>query len=334
MPTPPNTATTNTPRIVANYHCKTGEGPLWHPRQRRVYWTDIPAGRMYWYSPETGEHRPCYEGRPVGGFTIQADDQLLLFRDRGNIVTWRADEEGGGEVTGTVIDEIEAERAARWNDVMADPEGRVFGGTMAGGKRTGRWYRIDTDLTATPLLENLGVPNGMGFSPNGRYLYFTHTSDNVIYRFEYDRDTGRLADQQVAVRVGDEQEGGHPDGMIVDSQGHLWSASWEGGGIYQYGPEGEFIGKIALPTARITSLTFTPPLERPTASTQPGDADATLPAPTTQPGDAAAQDAPLTQVYVTSATAGREDANEEAGALFTFTSDVPGQAEFRSRLGL
>ena len=303
--------------IAANFHTTCGEGPIYHPVQRRIYWTDIPKGKMFWYSPVTGESRQCYEGRHVGGMTLQPDGQLLLFRDRGNIVSWRAndDHESGGEITGTILEEVEAERDARWNDIMADPEGRVFGGTMAGGKRTGRWYRIDTDLTTTPLLENLGVPNGMGFSPNLRYLYFTHTTENTIYRFEYDRDTGQLHDQQVAVRVGDEQEGGHPDGMIVDSQGHLWSASWEGSGLYQYGPDGEFIGKIAIPCKRITSLTFAPQLSESSAATQP------------EAGD-------LTQVYVTSAIAGQKDPPEEAGALFTFTSPVPGQADFRSRLGL
>ena len=28
------------PELIADYRCKTGEGPLWHPTEKRVYWVD------------------------------------------------------------------------------------------------------------------------------------------------------------------------------------------------------------------------------------------------------------------------------------------------------
>ena len=59
--------------IVADYACETGENPLWHEREQRLYWTDIPPG------PNSEKHEQCYEGRPVGGFRIQMDGSLLLW---------------------------------------------------------------------------------------------------------------------------------------------------------------------------------------------------------------------------------------------------------------
>ncbi|MEO2004584.1 MAG: SMP-30/gluconolactonase/LRE family protein, partial [Candidatus Poribacteria bacterium] len=42
------------PRAVADHECVTGENPLWHPDEKRVYWTDIPTGRLFRYDPATG----------------------------------------------------------------------------------------------------------------------------------------------------------------------------------------------------------------------------------------------------------------------------------------
>ena len=71
--------------IVAQYQCELGEGPLWHPMEKCLYWTDIEGGRLYRYDRQSGEHGVVYEGRPVGGFTYQADGALLLFQDRPDV---------------------------------------------------------------------------------------------------------------------------------------------------------------------------------------------------------------------------------------------------------
>ena len=53
----------------------------------------------------------------------------------------------GGKLI-TVINEIEDERETRFNDVIADPEGRVFCGTMSTPQRPGRLYRLDPPFEA------------------------------------------------------------------------------------------------------------------------------------------------------------------------------------------
>jgi len=58
------------PELIADYQCVTGEGPLWHHGERRLYWTDISTGRMFRYDPTTGTHEQFYAGEGVGGFTI------------------------------------------------------------------------------------------------------------------------------------------------------------------------------------------------------------------------------------------------------------------------
>ena len=69
--------------LIADYQCQVGEGPMWHPTERCVYWLDIPSGRLFRYDPESNCHRLFFEGPQIGGFTLQMDGTLLLFMEKG-----------------------------------------------------------------------------------------------------------------------------------------------------------------------------------------------------------------------------------------------------------
>ena len=127
------------PELIANYEEEAGEGPLWHVAEQRVYWVDITTSRIFRYHPASGHHALFYQGEEdIGGFTFQADGSLLLFMARGAIKVLR-----DGRLT-TIIDEIPAERRTRFNDVIADPAGRVYCGTMPTDGDDARLYRLDT----------------------------------------------------------------------------------------------------------------------------------------------------------------------------------------------
>ena len=66
--------------LIADYACETGEGPLWHPTEQRLYWTDIPAGKLFRYDPKTGHHEQFYSGEVVGGFTAGRGEDLARRR--------------------------------------------------------------------------------------------------------------------------------------------------------------------------------------------------------------------------------------------------------------
>jgi D-xylonolactonase len=282
------------PEIVVDSTLELGENPLWHPDEKRVYWVDIPGGGLYRYDPESGRYEELLRGDMIGGFTIQQDGALLLFMERGMIKKWR---EGRLE---TVCEGIDDERDSRFNDVIADPEGRVFCGTMPGGDHAARLYRLDLDGSIHRLLDGIGVSNGMGFTRDLKKLYFTDSRKGYIYRFDYDRKNGEIGNRQVFVDLSDQREGS-PDGMTVDAEGFVWSARWKGGCLVRYSPEGEEVLRIPFPAHRVSSVTFG--------------------------GEA------YTDLYVT--TAGGDNRAEEgagAGALFRLRSPVGGAPEFRSRI--
>lgn len=280
---------------VADYACETGEGPLWHPEESRLYWVDIPAGRLFRYDPDTGEAEPADErDGPIGGFTIEADGRLLLFEEGGRIETW---DEGPADL---VRGSLPGEAGSRFNDVIADPEGRVFAGTMPEGESPGRLYRIDPDGSTTVIEEGVDVPNGMGFSPDLTGFYFTETRAERIYRYDYDRQTGAVSDREVFLEFHDTP--GMPDGMTVDSMGYLWIAFWDGSRIERRRPDGTLDRTVEFPARKVSSATI-------------GGAE-------------------YSTVYAT--TAGGSNKDEEgrgAGALFRFPAGVRGLPEFRSRMG-
>ena len=236
----------NQPQLLADYECLCGEGPLWHPDENAVYWSDIPRGRLLRFDLSTRTHGIVYEGDEIGGSTLQRDGSLLLFQSRGAIRSFH-----NGEVT-TLLESIPDERETRFNDVFADPRGRVFCGTMPTKTRKGRLYRLDTDGTLHRVLEDIGCANGMGFTPDVKQMYFTDSGTRCIYLFDYDVETGHIENQRVFVETPEGE--GVPDGMKVDAEGFVWSARWDGGAIFRYNPNGELVAKVEIPARKITSL--------------------------------------------------------------------------------
>ncbi len=281
------------PELIANYECVTGEGPLWHPQEQKLYWADIPMGRLFRYDPKTGEHEQFFEGEAVGGFTFQDDGSLLLFMARGAVKILR-----DGELE-TILEDIPDERETRFNDVFADPEGRVFCGTMPTSDRKGRLYRLDPDRTLTLLLEGIGCSNGMGLTLDRKQLYYTDTTAKQIYLFDYDQATGAITNQRVFVDSNDED--GMPDGMTVDAAGNVWSARWDGYRLTQYSPEGKELQRIKFPTKKVSSVIFGGPEYK--------------------------------DMYVTTAGGNNKEENgATAGALYRLRLGIQGLPEYPSRI--
>lgn len=234
--------------IVANYQCGIGENPIWNPIDRRMYWCDIPTGRIFRYDPISRSHEQCYQGDIVGGFTVQSDGSLLLFMAHAAIKIWR-----DGQLK-TVIEGLADEESSRFNDVIADPCGRVFCGTMSTEEHLGKLYRLEPDGSIEMVLEGVGCSNGMAFSLDRRHMYYTDSFAREIYLFDYEQKAGSLRNRRVFARIAEGE--GLPDGATLDAEGYLWSAIWDGGQIRRYLPNGGEDMRIAIPAKKVSSLAF------------------------------------------------------------------------------
>ncbi len=278
---------------IVESRCKLGEAPLWHPVEECLYWADIDRGHLHRYDPVTRKHDVVLKGRPIAGITYQVDGSLLLFRDRGTVDVYR-----DGAIQKTLITEIPDEVETRFNDVIADPRGRVFCGTLKSGDRLGRLYRLDPDGSCRIVLEGIGCSNGLGFTRDLKRMYYTDSTERTIWVFDYDVQTGDLSNRRDFAKI---EPPSLPDGMTVDDEDNVWSAMWDGSCVICYRPDGSVKAKIELPTGQITSVMFGGP--------------------------------EMSELYVTSA--GNDEASDDespAGDLFRVKPGVRGRREFPSRI--
>lgn len=281
---------------IVDLPCLLGENPLWLAAESALYWTDIPAARIYRWRAESGGVETVYQGEMVGGFTFQVDDSLLLFSTGGTILNLV-----DGQLH-TVVESLPGAEELIFNDVIADPLGGVFCGTkyidLAPG-RTGDLYYLNPRGQIAHLMSDIQCSNGFAFTRDQRTLFYTDTWARKIYRFNYDNRTGAISGSGVFIDDYPEQE--NLDGMTVDSEGCIWSAIWGGSCLIRFSPEGQELARITFPAVRVTSLTF-------------GGAD-------------------YDEIFVT--TAGGDDRGalgDGAGAVFRVRAGVRGVPEFRSRV--
>ncbi|GGA54840.1 putative sugar lactone lactonase YvrE [Edaphobacter acidisoli] len=251
----PNTRLISGLNVAANPHCHIGENPLWNPIDRKLYWCDVPRARLYRFDPETRftelirDADNSLGGAFLGGFTIQQNGSLLLFLANGRIDRWTST---SSEI---LIAPHPTHDGMRFNDVIADPIGRVFCGTLSlDGSHSGNLFRLELDGTLTPVLSGVLCSNGLAFSRDGLHLYHTDSLRRSITRFDYDISSGALS-RPIPWITTNEQDG-MPDGITVDADDHLWSAQWGAGCVIRFDPSGQEQLRITLPVSHVSSITF------------------------------------------------------------------------------
>ena len=119
---------------------------------------------------------------------------------------------------------------------------------------SGALYRLDGGSKLSAVLPGMGVPNGLDWSPDGRWFYHTDSMRRTIWRYAFHGATGEVGERSLFAEV--TGGGGNPDGLTVDSEGFVWSAHWDGWRITRYDPDGMIDRVIQMPVPRPTSLCF------------------------------------------------------------------------------
>ena len=119
----------------------------------------------------------------------------------------------------------------RMNDGAADPQGRFWGGSLADDHHPGggAFYRLDRTGHAEQVLDGLTIPNGVGWSQDGRTMYLVDSGPRVVHAFAFDGERGTIADERVLLTV--PEDVGAPDGLTVDAAGDLWIAIYGAGRV-------------------------------------------------------------------------------------------------------
>ena len=235
--------------VVVEHTFELGENPLWDDRRGVLFWTDIDAGELWRYDPSVDRSERIHLGPKVGGFTLQHDGSLLLFRVD-DIAVFDPDTGANPRPIARFDDPL----AERFNDMIGLPDGSAYAGTIAAQPGSGGLYHIGLDGAAECLFRGTDVSNGMAVLDAGHGLLWTDSTAGQIVRFTRDPTTNRLSERMTLSEAA--QNEGVPDGMARDRHGRIWSARWEGGCVIVLSPGGKVVGRVEVPTSRVTSVIF------------------------------------------------------------------------------
>lgn len=250
--------------LILDARCGTGESPVWSTQEQALYWVDIPARQLHRINPATGDHK-----------SWAGDEMLACIAPRdGHPGQWIAGMESGlfaiaprddGSLAATRLANVAHEQPGmRFNDGRCDRQGRFWAGTMlmdmAAAREVGRVYRYQSDVNAEAALcvhfDNMIVPNGMAFSPDGRTMYLSdsHPSVQAIWAFDYDTDTGTPHNRRLFVDM--KPLPGRPDGAAVDAEGCYWICGNDAGLVHRFTPEGKLDRSLAVPVKKPAMCAF------------------------------------------------------------------------------
>ena len=227
-----------------------GESPMWHPREQVLYFCDIPGHRLQRFDPARGELRHWQFETDVSCCAPMLDGGLLLAMRDG---LWRFDT-ASGERSVLAVPPYEPAKE-RFNDGKCDPQGRFWVGTI--------YEPRDPPLASLHCFEagelkrkadGITVSNGLGWSPNGRTMYWSDTKAHTVYALDFDPADGSLSRKRVFASFPPKQPGqdlasygGRPDGAAVDVEGCYWVSMFEGARLLRLSPHGELLRELRLP---------------------------------------------------------------------------------------
>ena len=213
----------------------------------------MPNGGVYRRSPDGNIETLIPKRRGVGGIALN---------------------EGGGIVcTGRgLIYWNEASRTSR--DLFVEWEGRKLNGLNdlssptitarslsdrlehnaleEGAKRIpGSLFRVDPDGSVTKLYEGIETTNGMGFSPDRKFLYHADSTTKAVWVYDVQPDR-TVKDRRIFARMPQ----GWPDGLAIDAEGGVCVAIVNYGDVVRFKPDGTLDWRLNVPAHMVTSVTF------------------------------------------------------------------------------
>ena len=219
------------------------EGPVWVPARNELLFSDIPASRIYRYSPATNSFSVFRE--PSG----QANGNAL--DPQGRLVTCEHEHRRISRTApdGTVValaTHYERKRLNSPNDVVCKSDGSVYFSDPPYAVKPelreldfqGVFRATSDGKTLTLLARDFVKPNGLAFSPGEKILYIADTELGHIRAFDVNAD-GSIVNSRVFCNVE------RPDGFRVDAEGSLYICAMKSVEIFNR--TGTKRGDITLP---------------------------------------------------------------------------------------
>jgi gluconolactonase len=216
-----------------------------------LYFSDVPNGGVYRRAADGTISVAIPKRRGVGGIALHADGGIVVsgrniahVRNGATRILFALDDVGG------------------FNDLFADDQGRLIVGSLrddpfrlSGERRKGEAYRIEAEGKGVELYGDIGVTNGIGFSPDGRRLYHVDSTVGILVH-DVDQKGDVIPSSRAVFARPDK---GGADGLAVDQDGGVWIANYGDGCVQRFDAGGTADRRIDIPAQSVTSLCFAGP---------------------------------------------------------------------------
>ena len=247
-----------------------GESPIWHAVEGAFYWVDIVARKIIRLHLESGVRAEWVLPERVACLAFGSAGGLLAGLETGLFSVTLPEPGAAGETAGTAPLQAHVRKLAapafplpdmRFNDGRCDRQGRFWAGTMVQDNPTarpaGELFRFDTQGTlSAPVIDGLIVQNGLAWSPDGATMYLSdsHTSQRLIWAFDYDGQTGEPHNRRLFADL--HHYVGRPDGAAMDADGCYWICANDAGRVLRFTPQGKLDRQIELPAMKPSMCAF------------------------------------------------------------------------------
>ena len=236
------------------------EGPIWHPRDEYLLFSDMPADIRRKWTPDGQVVEVMNPSNKCNGMTYDADLNLLVCEhSTSSVVRERPD--GTRETLATHYQDKELNSP---NDVCVRSDGSIYFTDPWYGRYPGfgierarelGWqgvFRVppgggQEQLQLVVAEDAFDQPNGLCFSPDESLLYINDTTHANITVFDVAADGSLSNGRKFAENIGDGDlaKGGLVDGMKCDERGNIWVTGPSG--IWVFSSEGEHLGVVEIP---------------------------------------------------------------------------------------
>jgi gluconolactonase len=237
------------------------EGPVW-TRQGSLLFSDIPGNAIIRVTPAgvaTPFRQPIYHGTNYragfhigsNGLTLDREGRVII-AEHGNRRVTRL--EVTGELT-VLADKVDGKRLNSPNDVVVKSDGAIYFTDPPYGLPQQNTdpakeipysgiYRILNGKVEL-LTKDVQWPNGIGFSPDERFLYVANSDamNRFWMRFPV-LPNGTLGPGSVFYTIPADAPGGIPDGLKLDTSGNLYGTGPNG--VWIISPEGKLLGRLEV----------------------------------------------------------------------------------------
>src|ERR1700723_2585656 len=232
------------------------EGPIWHPVEHFLLFSDMPADVRRRWDAKRGVEEVRSPSNKCNGMTYDADLNLIVCEHAtSSLIRERPD--GRREI---LASHFEGQELNSPNDVCVRSDGSIYfsdpwyGRMPVFGVERPRQlgfqgvYRLPPeggDLQLVVDRDLFEQPNGLCLSPDEKLLYVNDSAKKLIRAFNVATDGSLSGERLFADEIRSSSQNGGPDGMKCDERGNVWVTG--PGGVWVYAPSGELIGKLHIP---------------------------------------------------------------------------------------